>query len=195
MMPMANTRLAQNDRPTHCPMRKNTAPSSRANSATSRDRRAISICSGDSGSCSVCVRRAILPNSVCMPVAYTMAFASPEISEVPACRTSRRNATCSSLVVVMSRALGRDSPVSVAVLTRTPKASIRRQSAGTSSPAASSTTSPGTSSATGSCTARPSRNAVVWRGSRLRSAASAFSARYSCQNENRPLTMMTPSTA
>jgi len=195
MMPIANTRFSQNDRPIICPIRKNRTPSSVANSATSRDRRAISFCSGDSGSRAACVRRAMLPNSVCMPVAYTIAFASPEISEVPACRMSRRKAACSSGSAAALRAIGLDSPVRLAVLTRTPNASIRRQSAGTSSPAASSTTSPGTSSATGNCTARPSRKAVVCCGSRLRNAASAFSARYSCQNENSPLIRITPSTA
>src|SRR5574340_514419 len=49
MMPIANTRFSQNDSPTVCPIRKNTAPSSVANSATSRDRRAISFSCGDRG--------------------------------------------------------------------------------------------------------------------------------------------------
>jgi hypothetical protein len=72
---------------------------------------------------------------------------------------SRRTACSSSSAP--SRAIGFDSPVRLAVLTRTPDDSIRRQSAGIV--AASSTTSPGTSSATG--TARPSRSAVVCCGS------------------------------
>ena len=61
-----------------------------------------------------------------------------------------------------SRALGSDSPVMVALFTRTPKASISRQSAGTSSPSASRITSPGTSSADGQLPmTTPSRSAFT----------------------------------
>ena len=58
-----------------------------ASAATMRDSRAISRCSGDASLPAVCVRWAILPNSVRMPVAYTTARAWPDTTEVPASTT------------------------------------------------------------------------------------------------------------
>lgn len=55
------------------------------------------------------------------------------------------------------RALGRDSPVTVAVFTRSAKASTSRQSAGTRLPSSSSTMSPGTRSVARSSTVSPPR--------------------------------------
>ena len=56
-------------------------------------------------------------------------------------------------------------------------------------------TSPGTNDSTlNSCT-WPSRSALICCGSNPRSASSARSARYSCQNEKTPLTRMTPTIA
>ena len=104
----------------------------------------------------------------------------------------RANSTDSSPFGSGERAFGSDSPVTVALFTRSPKDSITRQSAGTLSPSSSSTTSPGTSAAAGSCAIAPARSAFTCCGSRPRSAATARSALYSCQNENSPFTRMTP---
>ena len=103
----------------------------------------------------------------------------------------RANSNDSSPFGSGERALGSDSPVTVAVFTRSPKASITRQSAGTLSPSSSSTTSPGTSSDAGNCTMAPARSAFTRSGSSRRNAATARSALYSCQKENRPLIRMT----
>lgn len=56
----------------------------------------------------------------------------------------------------VSRDAGNDSPVTVALFTRTLNASTRRQSAGRLSPASSRITSPGTNWAAGTCRTRPS---------------------------------------
>ena len=69
MMPIANIAFAQNGRPSSVPTAKNARPSTAANTATRRDSRAISRCRGDPVSPAVCVRCAMRPNSVCMPVA------------------------------------------------------------------------------------------------------------------------------
>ena len=93
------------------------------------------------------------------------------------------------------RALGRDSPVTVAVLTRNAKASTSRQSAGTRLPSSSSTMSPGTRSVASISTTSPLRCTFTFCGSNWRSAATARSALYSCQKEKIPLMMMTPTIA
>ena len=87
MMPMANIRLAQNGSPRKNPIRKNATPSAVAKIATNRDSRAISSCRCEVDLSAVWVRWAILPNSVCMPVAKTMARPSPDTNEVPASST------------------------------------------------------------------------------------------------------------
>ena len=84
MMPMAKTKLAQNGRPMTRPMTKNTTPSATESTATTRLTNAISRWRGNAISRVVWVRWAILPNSVCMPVAKTTARASPETTVVPA---------------------------------------------------------------------------------------------------------------
>ncbi|MNE19592.1 hypothetical protein D3C80_1126800 [compost metagenome] len=73
MMPMAKIRLPQSGRPSAWPSRKNSTPMAIASSASWRDRWMISRCRGEWPSLPVWVRRAILPNSVCMPVANTRA--------------------------------------------------------------------------------------------------------------------------
>ena len=135
------------------------------------------------------------PNSVRMPVAYTTARPVPVSTDVPA--SSRLVAVSgeSSSLGPACRILGRDSPVIVALLTRRPNASIRRQSAGTLSPSPTSTTSPGTSPSAGICCTLPSRVTVTCWGSSSRRAAMARSARYSCQKEKMPLMTMTPTIA
>ena len=75
MMPMANSRFSQVGSPSASPRKNVATPMPVASAATMRDRRAISRCNGELGSPAVCVRWAILPNSVRMPVAYTTARA------------------------------------------------------------------------------------------------------------------------
>ena len=50
-------------------MTKNVMPTPQASIATMRDKRTISRCSGEPVSPATCVRCAMRPNSVCMPVA------------------------------------------------------------------------------------------------------------------------------
>ncbi len=195
MMPIANSRFSQNGSPMAWPIAKNSRPRPQAIRATSRDRRRISRFSGETASPAVCVRWAMRPNSVCIPVAYTAARASPDTSAVPASSRLPASSGASSALGAALRARGPASPVSVAAFTRTHAASISRQSAGTLSPSASSTMSPGTRPPASIRTMRPSRSASTWCGSSRRSAAIACSARYSCQKEKTPLTRMTPTIA
>jgi hypothetical protein len=159
--------------------------------ATSRLRRTISICSGDNGARVCCVRRAMRPNSVRMPVANTSACADPATTDVPASTTLRLERRSSPETSRASLSLAADSPVTVASLTRSPRVSVTRQSAGTWSPSCSRTISPGTSCCAVNCTATPLRTTVTCAGNNLLSAAIARSARYSCQNENTPLIRIT----
>ncbi len=194
MSPMAKMKSSQGGTPRTQPIAKNTSPIRIARIAIHRLRWAISRRKGETPTRLVWARCAILPNSVCMPVAKTTALASPETIEVPVSRMFLLWINSSASEGSASRALGRDSPVIVAVLTRTPNASISRQSAGMLSPCSRSTTSPGTSWVTASDVALPSRIAFTSCGSSLSSVASVCSARYSCQKENRPLTTITPMT-
>ena len=93
-----------------------------ASAAITRLRAAISFCSGDGGSAVVWVRWAIFPNAVCIPVAKTSA-----------CRFAARHGRAGQQHVAApqqvrfvegraSRDTGRASPVTVALLTRTPNA-------------------------------------------------------------------------
>ena len=195
MMPMAKTRLTEVDRPMNRPITNTTRPIATASAAITRLRAAISFCSGDGGSTVVWVRWAILPKAVCIPVAKTSAFASPLVTEVPASSTLRLRSRSVSTEGRASRDTGRASPVTVALLTRTPKPSTSRQSAGTSSPAVRKMTSPGTTSSDASTTVVPFRSALTWCGSRRCSAAIVSSARYSCQNEKAPLIAITATIA
>ena len=83
----------------------------------------------------------------------------------------------------------------IALSTRTPNASMSRQSAEIWSPCSNKTMSPGTSCSMGSWAALPSRTTVACWGSSWRNAASVCSARYSCQNENTALTRITTTMA
>ena len=123
--------------------------------------RTISIWSGEIVSAVAWVSCAIFPNAECEPVAKTSAFASPETSEVPASSVLRLCIGSGSSHGSASRDAGSDSPVTVALFTRTLNASTRRQSAGRMSPASSRITSPGTSSAAGTCRTAPERTTFV----------------------------------
>ena len=112
-----------------------------------------------------------------MPVAKTTARALPETTVVPASTMLVLCSASSQRQGAASRTTGTDSPVTVALLTRTENASITRQSAATKSPASSAITSPGTRSAAGLCSKTPSRITRTWCGNNFSKAASAFSAR------------------
>ena len=84
MMPMAKMNAFQNGTPAKRPTAKKSRPIPTATIPITRLRCAISVRSGETTSPAVCVRWAILPNSVCMPVAKTTARAWPETSEAPA---------------------------------------------------------------------------------------------------------------
>ena len=157
-----------------------------------RDSLAISLWRGDEISSVVCVRWAILPNSVCIPVAYTTPRPCPDTIVVPARTRFLAVKGVSFRSGSAFRAFGSDSPLIVAVFTRMPNASISLTSAGTLSPSPSRTTSPGTSDSTSRFWTPPSRKTFISCGSNFRNASNARSARYSCQNENSPLIRITP---
>ncbi len=75
MMPIAKMNAFQNGMPMSQPIAKNDRPITSASVAVKRLNCAISFRSGETSSSVVCVRCAILPNSVCIPVAKTTAFA------------------------------------------------------------------------------------------------------------------------
>ena len=147
MMPMANSRFSQNGRPSAWPMRKNTPPMPRGEHGDDagqprdlalqrrgdRARRLRQV--GD-----------LAELGVHAGGEHHGARLARHHRGAGQQRCSSRCSGDSSGWASASRALGSDSPVIVAVLTRRPKASISRQSAGTSSPSSSSTMSPGTSS-------------------------------------------------
>ena len=157
MMPIAKMKAFQKGMPISQPSEKKDRPISTARIAVRRLRCAISVRSGETSSAAVCVRCAILPNSVCIPVAKTTALACPDTIDVPASTTFLLSIRSSAADGPVSRALGSDSPVTAALLTRTPKASISRQSAGTLSPGSRWTMSPGTSSSAGTRVTTPAR--------------------------------------
>ncbi len=149
------------ERPMNRPITKTTTPIATARMAMKRLKVAISFCSGDGRSTVVCASCAILPNAVCMPVANTNVCASPDVTDVPARSTFRLCSRSAASEGRTSRDTGRDSPVTVALFTRTPNPSTSRQSAGTSSPAVRQMTSPGTTSSDGITTTAPSRCALT----------------------------------
>ena len=161
MIPIAKIKFSQNDSPIACPIKKKTTPNEKAMPTTIRLSLVISNCSGEVPEFAVCVKWAIFPNSVCIPVAKTTARPSPETTEVPANNVFRPCKRSSSDDGAASRALGIDSPVTVALLTRKQKASIIRQSADMLSPSCNKITSPGTRSAARIKLILPSRIALT----------------------------------
>lgn len=125
------------------------------------------------------------------PVANTSALARPDTIAVPASTMLRLFSGPAACEAAASRCSSIASPVTAAWLTRTSNDSTNRQSAGTVSPAATSTMSPGTSSSASIGSTLPPRGTCDCRGSSARRAASVRSTRDSCQNENRPLTPIT----
>ena len=100
---------------------------------------------------------AMPPKRVRLPVAVTSITAVPRTSAVPPKKALKASAGVAAVHGPGRLSTGKASPVSKASLVCAPVASSTMPSAGTRSPAASSTTSPGTSSSTGVSTTRPSR--------------------------------------
>ena len=120
-----------------------------------------------------------------------MAFPVPEATDVPAnitlgrSRSLRPGRIDASAVFRAATA----SPVSEALLTRSPYSSTTRASAGMLSPSARINKSPGTTSLAGICTSVPSRIICAYDGRRCRNFSMACSARCSRQYEKALLAM------
>jgi hypothetical protein len=112
-----------------------------------------------------------------MPVAVTMAWASPPVHTVPLNTTSRASSSGPlTSGVSAERATGADSPVSVDMSTSTAPV-ISRASAQMLSPSSTISTSPGTRRCASTSCRRPSRHTRAWEG---RNAANASTARSAC---------------
>ena len=120
-------------------------------------------CRGLSASCMFCVRWAILPNSVSMPMRVTTARPVPSETDVPAKMRLGVSAWVRSSSKTASEVLrtGLDSPVSVDWLTCRSEARTTRASAEILSPSASTITSPGTRSSARILCSWPSRTTVA----------------------------------
>ncbi len=97
------------------------------------------------------------PASVALPVATTIALARPTATVVPSYSIERRSAIASAVTGSAVLSTGNDSPVRDDSSTCRAWASSSRQSAGTTSPAPSSTMSPTTRPAAGTVRSSPSR--------------------------------------
>ena len=129
------------------------------------------------------VSSAISPNAVARPVAITAPSAWPPTTAVP------MNSFASGSACDFDT--GRLSPVSALSSTRSSTEWVSARSAGTLSPADSSTTSPGTISRVSIIRSWPSRSTRAWCASIERSASSAFSARHSWTKPSTPLRITT----
>ena len=117
----------------------------------------ISSCRGDFDFFSSCVRPAILPSSVFIPVAAMTPFALPVATVVPRNAILSRSARDDFFfIVLLFFSWGIDSPVSEKSLVLRSNDSIMRTSAGTLSPSSRYKISPGTSSNCGSSVNSPS---------------------------------------
>ncbi len=122
------------------------------------------------------------PISADCPVATVAPTPRPAATSVPENAIEARSPSgASRRTGSTSLTTATDSPVSAASCTRRPRTSSSRRSAGTRSPASSRTTSPGTSSPADTVCRLPSRKTEASAESIARTAASAFSARPSCQ--------------
>ena len=103
---------------------------------------------------------AIRPISVSMPVAVTTIAPVPRVTEVFWNSMSVRSPRATSAVgsAAASLATGALSPVSAASCVSSVAERMIRPSAGTMSPASTSTMSPGTTSRAGTCTRCPARS-------------------------------------
>ncbi len=126
---------------------------------------------------------ATAPISVDMPVAATQASARPRVTTVfmnnAPDRSARGPPSCGPPT---SFSTATDSPVRLDSSTSRERATTRRASAGTRSPASRRTRSPGTSSTAGISRSWPSRRTRADATSIDRRAARLFSARFSWTN-------------
>ncbi len=154
------------------------------------------FCSGVGPDFTVPSRPAIVPNSVFMPVSATTAVPRPCVTDVPANTMFFLSPTgrFSSFRTPVVFDTGTDSPVRGDSSTFSCIAVITRASAGTLSPASSSTMSPGTNSSAGMSRSSPSRSTVATGAESFCSNSIARSARYSCTKpssaEKRTITPM-----
>ncbi len=133
------------------------------------------------------------PISVAAPVATTTPRPAPCVTSVPDHSIGRRSPSAASGPTGSAPfSAGTDSPVRIASSADSPRASIRRRSAGMRSPASTSTMSPGTSAAPSTVTRRPSRSTAARGASICRIAAIAASALPSCR---KPITALASTTA
>jgi hypothetical protein len=169
--------------------------SRRSASATSKMKRTSTIvvrkisrlnlrnpCSNSDAGARVPRRFAMSPNTVRGPVASATAMAVPLTTEVP----RKTNAGSSGPIATASGApaclsTGSDSPVSIACWTERSRASSRRASAGTRSPADRRIKSPGTTARREISRHWPSRSTVAVGATDARRRSAASWDRYVCQ--------------
>ena len=178
--PMAKTNPSAAGLPSRSESTKKSPPTPTAMPATVRTRRCSSWVSGLGDSAVVVVSWAIDASRVDVPVAVTVASASPSTTNVPA-----YSATPASMV------LGSLSPVSIDVSTSRLCAATVTASAGMRSPESSTIRSSTTTSAASIMIRRPSRRTDTSRGSMARSRSAAWSARFSWTKANTAFTTMT----
>ena len=171
------------------PSTKITATTMPAISTRRRARPSICLCNGValvSACASTSARR---PISVPMPVPVTSSSARPRVTPVFMYAMLRRSPCGAASAATKAASLPTvcDSPVRADSSTSTLCAASRRPSAGTRSPASSSTTSPGTIALASISSTRPARRTRAIGASIFFSAASVFSARYSCQKPSTAL--------
>ena len=139
--------------------RKNATPMHSANTVICFVRWSSCLCSGLSFCSMFCVRLAILPNSVAMPVWVTTTRPLPSDTDVPSNTRFGISAFVRFSSSTASAVLrtGFDSPVSVDWSTCRSLERTTRPSAGTLSPSSSVSTSPGTRSSARTFCSCPSR--------------------------------------
>ncbi len=155
------------------PREKTTAHRTKAVPARTRPSPASRRCNGVRGSPGWASAAAIRPRALSGPVAVTTNTPRPRVTVVPA-----DIAAAGPVPAVLST--GTDSPVSADSSTCNAAPSTSHPSAGTMSPASTTTTSPGTICAAGTCCWAPPRTTRAVGAVSSLSAASARSARISC---------------
>ena len=151
--PMANRKASRQEMPTTSERTKNRAPMPRAMVAVMRTILCSSSASGLVGASTLPVRDAISASRVWPPVTETTPSACPLTRKVPPKAVSPGVLATASL-----------SPVSMDSSTSQPVARASRRSAGTRSPATSTTTSSGTSSVEWTLMTRRSRRTDTMAG-------------------------------
>ena len=142
----------------------------------------------------VCVRLAIFPNCVSMPVAKTTALPLP-LATLVLMNTrlgEYRYALSTAFTSLAFLGCGSDSPVNGTLFVHRSKAAIKRASAGTRSPASKTMTSPGTISLTRTFWSSPSRTTLAYSGIQCLRVCMAFSARDSWKRLKNMFSSTTP---